>query len=219
MNINNISLPKWPQMIVTGKSVTIEQAKDIIFRTDSFLISTSKYEGGNNKQFNQSYREVSGLNKLDGKWDILQKLKEELGCVETTYVTNDWASCCFIFGPHGWCHPNGKIKYIDNVGKWPSPEELIEDWTKLATAFPYLDLNVTLMSGESSEDDIQPVFNIRVVNGTVTIEEPNLSVHENTCLKRDFSQFSLDRKEQGLPLDWILEFAAKVNNTITRLLT
>lgn len=29
---------KWPQMCVTGEDVTIDQAKDIIRRTDSFFL-------------------------------------------------------------------------------------------------------------------------------------------------------------------------------------
>ena len=45
-------LPKWSQMIVTGKNVTVEQAKDIIFRTDYFLTDPSKYSAGNDDQFN-----------------------------------------------------------------------------------------------------------------------------------------------------------------------
>jgi hypothetical protein len=49
------SLPKWPQMIVTGKPVTVENAKDIIFRTDSFLTSSDEFSGGNNKEFNDWY--------------------------------------------------------------------------------------------------------------------------------------------------------------------
>lgn len=49
------SLPKWPQMIVTGKPVTIDQAKEIIFRTDSFLTSSDEFAGGNNREFNEWY--------------------------------------------------------------------------------------------------------------------------------------------------------------------
>ena len=40
------SLPKWPASFVTGKTVTPEQAKDIIFRTDSSLAYPSEYGFG-----------------------------------------------------------------------------------------------------------------------------------------------------------------------------
>ena len=33
-------LPKWPQMLVVGKDITVEQAKEIIFATDSQLVNT-----------------------------------------------------------------------------------------------------------------------------------------------------------------------------------
>lgn len=57
----NLGLPKWPQMIVTGQSVTVDQAKNIILRTDSFLTDPYKWSGGNNHKFNTKYREMAGL--------------------------------------------------------------------------------------------------------------------------------------------------------------
>lgn len=35
--LSDVTLIKWPQMIVTGASVTREQAKEIIIRTDPFF--------------------------------------------------------------------------------------------------------------------------------------------------------------------------------------
>lgn len=223
MNINEISLPKWPQMIVTGKPVTMEQAKDIIFKTDSFLTDSSPYAGGNNREFNRMYRSLSGLDKLDAiddwglRYDITDKMKESIGYVETEYVNNSWASCAFIFGPHGWCHPSGKIEYSDNVGKWPSANEIVDDWTKIAEAFPYLDINVTLMSGEGSEDDTQPVFNIRVVDGRAEACEPDLDVHKNfgtRNINEAVLNLAMGGREQGLPFQWVEEFAATVRSKL-----
>ena len=62
----NLGLPKWPQMMVTGKHVTLEQAKEIIFRTDPFLVDTSKYSGGNAHEFNAWYRKEAGLDLFEG---------------------------------------------------------------------------------------------------------------------------------------------------------
>jgi hypothetical protein len=183
------SLPKWPQMIVSGKSVTPDQASDIIFRTDSFLTDYCEWSGGNAKEFNNWYREIAGLNYLREKyevntieglryiWDIHTQLRESLGYIKTEYVHNSWASCAFIFGPHGWCHPDGTIQYSDNIGKWPDIQEVLNEWNRIASAFPYLDLNVTLMNGEGCEDFICPVVNIRIVDGIATLQEPNLTVH------------------------------------------
>lgn len=227
-------LPKWPQMIVSGKSVTIDQAKDIIFRTDHFLLDADQYSGGNNRQFNQYYRDISGLTRLqveathiDGSkfiatnWDLQDRIKNQLNVVSTEYVRNDWASSCFVFGPHGWCHPDGTIWFEDNVGKWPSVQEILQDWQELAAAFPYLDLHVSLMSGESSDENTEPVVNIRVENGQAYLTAPDISVHNKMPDKisrydqQDFD-FSPSR-EQGLPNDWYKEFAAKIRAVIDTL--
>lgn len=229
----NGSLPKWPQMLVTGKAVTVEQAKEIIFRTDEFLTDASTYSGGNARKFNEEYRKLAGLDMLqyertaldghkftDVYWDKQHDLQERLNIVKTTYVENRWASSSFIGGPHGWCSPDGVISYSDNVGKWPSIEEIIEDWTAIAHAFPYLDLHVTLMSGESCEDDTHPVINIRVVDGNAFAEAPDITVHDipEKCdvvlqfverIKSDTCQHEI-----GLPMEWYEEFADKVKSAV-----
>lgn len=41
---------KWRQMIVTGTPVTVDQAKEIIRRTDRFIY---RGDGGNNHEYNK----------------------------------------------------------------------------------------------------------------------------------------------------------------------
>ncbi len=227
-------------MLVTGKPVSIEQAKEIIFRTDSFLTSASEYSGGNAREFNKQYRKDAGLTKLqvtrkypeggdyiDSDWRKEQVLQHELGYISTQYVHNTWASSAFIGGPHGWCSPKGVIFYDDNVGKWPSADELVEDWSTLAKEFPFLDLHVTLMSdesGESDSDDKVPVFNIRVVSGVATMLPPDASVHvvrTDGSTKIDQFMARLSNRshstELGLPLLWYSEYAERVSQTVDRL--
>jgi len=231
------SLAKWSQMIVTGKPVTPEQAKEIIFLTDSFLTDPSDYAGGNASQFNRWYRSQSGLDRLNIEqkypeghtyqvtdWVKYQSLLDALGVIRTSYVTNDWASCCFIGGPHGWCHPNGTISFFDNVGKWPSLTEIYEDWAAIAGRFPYLDLNVTLMNAENVEDHAAPVINFRVVGGLVTPQSPDLSVHTQTrgrVLDINGLVDSLlhnPSRELGLPSAWYEEFAHRVLVEVEKLM-
>lgn len=233
------SLPKWPQMLVTGRPVTVEQAQEIIFLTDDFLTDASEHSGGNCLEFNKYYRELAGLNQLqverqypeghtfrDVDWERMYQLRNSLGIIHTEYVRNDWASCSFIGGPHGWCRPDGTISFSDNVGKWPSIEEILDDWTGLARAFPFLDLHVTLMSGESCDDDSEPVINIRVLNGEARPESPDSSVHAGLSVPSTQSQleaFIARMKsgstvtEIGLPDSWYEIFANRVCQAIARL--
>lgn len=238
----SVKLPKWPQMIVTGEPVTADQAKDIIFRTDSFLTDPWEHAGGNDRHFTKLYRELSGLNTIE--WEDTTALRNKIGFIYTEYVTNDWGSCSFIYGAHGWCHPDGKIFFQDNVGKWPSVEEILDDWTRVAEAFPYLDLTVTLMSGESCEfGESVPLQNIRVKSGVATLEEPDLNAHgdrlKSIKMEREFANSVFDpnyeprvfeyrefvdgefkeyemevSREVGLPFDWYVDYAKTIKAII-----
>ncbi len=230
-------LPKWPQMVVTGERVEMKQAKEIIRRTDTFF--TRGYDG-NDHDFNA---EVANLLKIPhittyGKkknpyasgedepwsdfWARCDKWKEDWGCIETTYVHNSWVSTSFMGGPHGWCHPTGRIGFVDNVGKWPSCEDVLNDWKLIAEAFPFLKIGVTLHSGESCEER-EPVCSLMVEAGTVTPVDPaNVNVHENheeaqrapgrpgTDFEADMYLLMTqnpDAREHGLPSQWLIDYA------------
>lgn len=183
----NLGLPKWPQMYTTGVPVTIDQAKDIIRRTDRFLVNGS---GGNDYAWDRRLAERLRMphfmdwNRDRSKpidWARLhletEAWRARFGSILTEYVHNDWISCSFIGGPHGWCSPSGRIAFSDNVGKWPSVRDVLTDWTLIAEAFPYLDLAATLMSGEGCEDGIQPVVTILVRNGVASVVPGSLDHH------------------------------------------
>lgn len=206
-----IELPKWPQMIVTGKSVTVEQAKDIILRTDEFFTSTYEFAGGNNHDFNAAYRKKAGL--IESADFPYAKLHKTLGIVRTSYVFNSWGSCNYIGGPHGWCHPDGTIGFYDNIGKWPSLEDVQRDWKLLAEAFPYIDLHVTLMSGEACEDRY-PLINLRVVSGKVHINPADLTVHGGTFTPSRNWVINNKGRELGVPMHWYDEFAETVRKAL-----
>jgi hypothetical protein len=213
---------KWPQMIVTGKSVTIEQAKEIIFLTDYFLTDCYQYSGGNNKKFNEEYRIKSGLEDIRKKydsntlWNIADKIRSELGCFELEYIKNDYASSSFFNGPHGWCNPDGKIYFVDNVGPWPTIKKLFSEWELIATRFNFLDINISIMSNERFHEFVynKPIINFKVCNGKVELTEGDLSVHDidreeiSDVTKLNYGPLC----EIGLPLDWYDEYANKIKN-------
>lgn len=170
-----LELPKWPQMIVTGESIPVTDALEIIRRTDRFFYTCL---GGNNERFNKLakkavfYPEYDEDETFGDHWKKNTWWREHWGHIDLNYVLNDWVSCAFVNGPHGWCHPNGSIGFIDNVGKWPEVEEVYEDWVKIATAFPFVKVEATLMDREKCEDGIKPVVSFLIRNGKVEIIDP-----------------------------------------------
>lgn len=211
-SVFDLALPKWPQMFVTGVSVTAEQAQDIIFRTDDFLTSACEYSGGNERVFNENYRRSAGLcNDATDSWALAEYVREKIGYVETQYVSNNWASSAFVYGPHGWCSPAGTIFYEDNVGKWPNIKDIYDDWVELATAFPFLDLSATLYDGESCEYDTQPVVTFYVKAGKVSAAKPIDPRSDPLIIRHERNpDIFRESRELGLPIDWYEVFAKKV---------
>lgn len=190
--INNIKegLPKWPQCIITGDSVTREQALEIIQRTDTFLDGYDINSGNNFKfieeakkilKFPKPPKEFNGLNDKYHKEIELFQLKN--GWLRLEYLNCNWISSCYIGGPNGWCHPDGSIGYSDNIGKWPEFEEVYTDLEAIAKAFPYLNITCTLLSDEGSlfddNEDIEgkhSVITYIVKDGKVDIADTPIPI-------------------------------------------
>ena len=237
-------LPKWPQLKLTGECVTEAQAKDILARTDSFVTGLSEYCGGNNKRWNEWALGVLGFaplfefskhcygeDRIEGfsnvYYGVLEDIRKELQFVSTEYVNNSWMSSAFIFGPHGWCSPQGVLAYSDNVGKWPSVEEVYNDFKTIVKAFPYVNLTATLMSGEGCEDETHPVVTFVVRGGRVAMTDEHEAHHHKTVMP-DRSDAAMEEqmkslmfsnsREQGVPQAWIVEMGDKFRPVTTQAL-
>lgn len=225
ININKIELPKYCQMRVSGKKISIEQAKMIIFRTDPFFFNADEYYS-NFSEFCEAYRKYSGIDKLvpgieeETETLKLNAIQEAFGVKDFWFIYNDFGASDYAFGPHGWCYPDGTIFFKENIGPFPEAEDIVETWTNLAKAFPFLELNVTVMDSEK-DTDIRPLFNIAVKDGCAKIEDPDLSVHGDTDFDKDDEEIAfISNKshkieemrwtEIGLPLDWYIYFADKI---------
>lgn len=223
-------LPKWPQMLVSGEPVTIAQAKEIIRRTDSYFSWPEC--AGNDKAYARRVaaalqipvferRDDGDISGLSDHWEKEELWRKRWGYVDTEYVHNSWIACPYIFGPHGWCHPDGTIGYVDNIGKYPSCEEIVAEWQVLAAAFPFLHLDVTLMSAEHCEEHKVPVFGLTVRGRVVDPCDPQLlhKTHPTPCrfhpeandaddIRRRFGMgFQDNSSERGVPWSWIEEWS------------
>lgn len=195
---------KWPQLLITGEQVNDQNMiNEILIATDSFFTDTSQYAGGNCSEFRRLYQEASGAiyiqnfsKYLEEKdvtiknghlnssflYFVYDEVRKKVNFLETSYVHNTQASSCFVYGPYGWMDVNGKIQYVDNVGKWPSTDSVYEDFVMIAERWPFIKLNATCMEVEVQPglDDLNlkhPLFNIKVENGKAEIMDPDTSVH------------------------------------------
>lgn len=196
---------KWPQLLITGEQVTNQNIiNEILLATDSFFTEPTIYAGGNCKEFRRLYQEASGalyiqrfakyLEEMDVSvqlgeyktsllYHVFEKARERVNYLDTSYVHNTQASSCFVYGPYGWFDVNGKIKYVDCIGKWPSTDSVYEDFVMIAERWPFIKLNATCMEVEVQPglDDPNlkhPLFNIKVENGKAEIMDPDTSVHK-----------------------------------------
>jgi hypothetical protein len=180
-------LPKWPALLVKGEKVTPEQAKEILIRTDSFSFSSNDHTFS--AELNHIVYDVKGkswslhedLQKHFGfdwneAWNYTEEKQKEVGVLDLQYLHNSQIVSSWIGGPHGWCDWNGNIQTSNyNIGKWPSIEEVYEEWVLIAKTFPFLKLRAQLMNCEACETDFEnpePVVEFVVENGEVTMIEP-----------------------------------------------
>lgn len=171
----SVDLPKWPGLIVEGTSVTPQQAREILIRTDSHLPA---FRGCSNAQHLEDYLSllfgIKGAPDTDPThwhthWEAVQNLRKRLRMVEgLQYLSNAQILSCWVGGPHGWCSWDGIIRANTfNIGKWPSVDEVIREWAAIAEAFPYLTLTAWLHDKESCQEGAQPIVRFEVERGHV----------------------------------------------------
>ena len=171
------NLPKWPQCLIYGDQVTVEQALEMIALTDSFFHGAT----GNDKiHIRKVYADCgfpvtvndTYLCHPEMDYDKLNEVNESRGALGLDYLSTSWISSSYIGGPNGWIHPNGVIAHSKNIGKWPSVEEVTYELAKIASSFPFLKMTVVLMDGEQFSDEPKsPVVAFYVADGKVTLNE------------------------------------------------
>jgi len=158
-------LTKWPRLIVVGEPVTQEQANEILIRTQSAYLST------NDTQFAKQVTGVFGCVNVNSSF-LEEATTVALGILGLEYLNNSRIVSCWIGGPHGWCDWNGHIGTSNyNIGKWPSLEEVHEEWATIAAAFPYLRLRAQLI-GDEGEGQVVAQWEIAAGMATSIELEP-----------------------------------------------
>lgn len=208
-----IGLPKWPQCIISGKSVTKEQALEIIRRTDSFFSGCE----GNNHTFNDEARSICKIpNIRDEKYGYNFKAyfkdKDDFnkiwGLVETQYLLNHWISSSYIYGVNGFCHPDGTIEYHHNIGKYPSVRDIYDDLKLLGQAFPFLDMHCTLMNAEECEYG-EGLVTLHLKNGRIRFMKPIIKISHEPA-DEDIMNNLLMRKENSFDLEQLKKWANQI---------
>jgi len=201
----NKGLPKWPALLVKGESVTLEQAKEIIIRTDGLSFSTNDREFSS--QLNEivygvkstrwdltdAIKEQLGITEWNAIWDYQESKQAEAGVLNIHYLQNSQIASSWIGGAHGWCQWDGTIETSNyNIGKWPSIEEVYNEWLIIAEAFPFLNLRCQLMNCEACEDEPSnspmPIVEFIVKDGKVEIAEPTEQLIAMTEIKYKFAE-------------------------------
>lgn len=210
----DIGLPKWPGHLVVGKAITPLQASELLIRTDHFDFSTNDYawDDGCRVIVGAPIHDAEEPKRENGTPDWPKMHEEELDrrdklqILPVRYLNNDRIGSCYVGGPNGWCDWEGRIFCNgQNVGKWPSVEEVFNEWVMIAEAFPFLDLEAQLLNDETCSDytKLRALVTFTVKDGKVTVSaEPRDLI---TAIESDdmsdllFAQLIAEGGERGLP--------------------
>lgn len=196
-----IALPKWPLLVVLGKPVSIDQAEEIILRTDYYVT----YPQSNDKKFDREYCKLINrpLNYENGhkvhpngtKTHVIQsetdqKFLKKINSLDIYCLRNQRINSSYIGGRHGWCNFSGNIITSNyNIGKWPSVEGVYEEWEIIAKAFPFLDLTCQLVDREYDKDyevkGYKVLIEYVVKEGKVKVQKPKGQLLFNDSLEDD----------------------------------
>lgn len=226
-NCDAIDLPKWPALTVVGKRVTIEQAAEILIRTDHNI--PNYMYGSNDKEFSQQLMDLFGVPTLHNPsgrlirsdtvtyFDRMDDLRKRLGVLRLEYLANEQIVSCYVGGPHGWCNWSGDIfTNTYNIGKWPSVGRVADEWGEIAKTFPYLELKSQLFNGESCEGETTPLVEFEVKDGHVGVHKP---VSPLVPVVDSFSYGDMltlldPRRERGISIEELQEKLENLYGTI-----
>jgi hypothetical protein len=226
--LGKINLIKWPGCDVDGDPVTPEQADEILVRTCGGLFYTNDREF--EKQVNAIlYQAIPKPDWGDNWWVAssfdfgssavrplqygrMARYRDEIGILPLVDLKTARVCSSYIGGPNGWCDWNGKIGQRNkNIGKWPSTLSVLDDWTTIAEAFPFLRLTCRLLDHEAGHSDgtgrVAVVYD--VADGKAVARMPTDKDHslilrmtsEDDFAATMIANLQMPNREQGVSLD------------------
>lgn len=168
----NGDLPKWPRLLVKGPRINPELAGEVIVRT-MWLPGLSSHDTrasrlvrdafGFSELYRKALREELKSGKADwqarlsAEWNTWERVSEEIGSLGTQYVWNDCILSACITGANGWVDWSGNVGTagVGLLSKWPSVEEITDDWRRIAHAFPGLALEAQIVDVQWPDEDGQ----------------------------------------------------------------
>ncbi|MEU0937655.1 hypothetical protein [Embleya sp. NPDC005971] len=194
-------LTKWPLLLVDGNDVTPEQADEILIRT-----ANPYYLRTNDREWDRQVGDVLGREVRGHGLAELVAAIERMRTIPLEYLYNSRISSSWVGGPHGWCDWDGRIGCCTyNIGKWPSFEQVTDEWTLIAQAFPYLKLTAQLVADEGTGD---LVAEWRVADGRVEVRNPQERIPGNALV--DIGAFLRPGYERGVDIDRLRSALARV---------
>ena len=212
-------LPKWPGLLVLGDKVTKEQAIEILIRTDGLNLSS------NDSEFDRQLGKIVFGIDCKNSWSRVEEIKK-LICVddwvaalayedecrkkvghidEIYYLSNSQIVSIWVGGPKGWCDWNGNIRTCNyNIGKWPSVEEVYNEWVIIAKEFPFLNLKAQLLDAEINQDDheeFKVVVEYVIKDGKVEMQDAEWGKLLLPMEEVDYKNFMQFNHERGLTIE------------------
>ena len=196
----NITLPKWPGMIVEGDPVTPELAAEIIIRTDSQLPDFNY--AGNDPELCHQLNDIFSVPYVAVDTDKLWKLRDKLHMVSVGYLCNSRIISSWIGGPHGWVNWDGVVGSRNyNIGKWPNVDRVLKEWQDIAAAFPSLKLTCWLHNKETCEPDNTAIVQFDIASGTATAHIPDREPKDSGFTEPDYGSWLVLSRESGIGVD------------------
>jgi hypothetical protein len=159
---------KWAGLLVVGESVSKEQAAEIIVRTTRWPLSS------NNTQTDEIF------NNLISNHKEFKKYLKNIKPLNLDLLINERITTSYISGPKGWINWDGTIFTNSyNVGKYPSIQQITNEWENIAKEFPFLNLKSQVINQEiHDEEKAIPTAQWNIKDGKVNTEFPTKLICE-----------------------------------------